>query len=348
MRYDRCVGMLCVCVWCIWCGICKGELPDGLALIAGQNGSEHTCRRILQDGESLKTLFDPEERSFYVNEPLQIRLIKKRELLLRFYSPRSVRNVVLWASLSSSGEQFKLAEFSYIPAFAEYRIPLSFLKTRCTYPTRSGGEIRLEKKDFDKETFKLEIESSDSYYRQLIATDCRWKISFGDYTGEHWRPLQPAHAREAVAVALNMAYLFSTNEFREMLGTCQGKFFKDNQGTEIDTKDLYNRIFNLPALVYGRVSGVNGLGGGTIFGLAEWCYLEHYADAGCITHTLFHEFAHCLGYTHEGNMTYENNLGRGWVSFCGELYRKLGMEKKLPVYSCRFLNTRNSGIAIKR
>lgn len=127
MRYDRRVGILCVCVWCIWCGICKGELPDGLVLITGQDESERVCHRILQDDESLKTLFDPEERSFYVNEPLQIRLVKKRELLLRFYSPRSVRNVILWARLSSSGEQFKLAEFSYIPAFAEYRIPLSFL-----------------------------------------------------------------------------------------------------------------------------------------------------------------------------------------------------------------------------
>ena len=50
-------------------------------------------------------------------------------------------------------------------------IPLSFLKSRCKYHTRSGREIPLEKKDFDKETFKLEIESSDAYYRQLTATD---------------------------------------------------------------------------------------------------------------------------------------------------------------------------------
>lgn len=344
MRYNRYVGILCVCVWCIWngTGICKGEIPDGLIRITEKAEVEKVYHKILQDDESLKILIDPRERAFYVDEPLQIRMTKKRELLLRFYSPRSIQNVILWGSLSASGEQFKLAEFSFIPAFAEYKIPLNFLKTGCKYTIRSGGEVQIEKDDFDKESFGVEIECSDPYYQKLTATPCHWKISFGAYSGEHWKPLLPAHAREAVAVAINMAYLFSTDEFWNMLESYQGKLFKDNSRTEVDVKDLYDRIFCLPALVYGQVTGVNGLGGGSIFGLAEWCYWEHYADAGCITHTLFHEFAHCLGYTHEGNMTYENNLGRGWVSICGELYRRLGIEQKLPVYSYRFLDTRNN------
>mgnify|MGYP006990144606 FL=1 len=50
---------------------------------------------MLQDNESSKILFDAEERSFYVNEPLQVRLVRKRHLLVRFFSPRPVNNVVI-------------------------------------------------------------------------------------------------------------------------------------------------------------------------------------------------------------------------------------------------------------
>lgn len=344
MCFFKSKGRLLFCFLCMWAGalpVYAKVIPEGLIRVAEEDFPKGIYRCMLQDEESPKILFDEEERSFQVNEPLQLRITRKQEFLLRFYSPREIRNVTVWARYKNSGNKFKLAEFAVIPAFAEFRIPLPFLRTDCLFRTAEGKEIVVPSRQRGEE-LKTEIECSDSYYRKLLFTKCHWEISFGAYSGKNWTPLLPAHAREAVAVALNMAYLFSTDEFRTELMSYKEKLYKDNQRNKVDVERLYENIFKLPALVYGHVTGVNGLGGGSVFGLAEWCYLEHYPDDNCITHTLFHEFAHCLGYTHEGNMTYENGLGKGWVALCGELYRKMGMEERLPVYSRSFLKTRQN------
>lgn len=340
MWWNSLVGKLFLCFVCVTGevnGVYAGKPVGTFRLTEKENGTE-MCRFILQDDEPSKVLFDEGQRSFYVNRPVQLRLRRKKELLLRFYSPRPVRNLIVWGKWKGMEEQVKLAEFELLPPFAEIPVPLLFTKNDAFYPTRSGGQLRV--KQCHVEELETEIECDDPYYLKIASSKCNWRVSFGEYRGKNWTPLLPAHAREAVAIALNLAYLFSSEEFVRELRTRQGKLYADNHRTEVDVEELYRRIFALKALVYGHVTGVNGLGGGSVFGLAEWCYLEHYADDTGVTRTIFHEFAHCLGYDHTGNMTYENGLGKGWVALCSRLYKKMGIQGELPVYSKRFLSTR--------
>lgn len=342
MRRIGKTGIFFLCVF-MFSALCRGEtVPAGLITVKEEDFGRDGYGFLLQDGESPEIMFDFSRRSFSVDRPLQMALTKDGKLSVRFYSPRSVRNVIVWLWCSSEKEWLKLAVFDVLPAFADFTIPLVSGGKDCWYETRSGTRAVVSLRRICKGKPLVEPECSDPYYRKLQIIRCRWKVCFGAYSGKNWRPLLPAHAREAVAVTLNIAYLFSTEEFREKLTAFRGRLFKDDRGTLVNVGKLYDNIFSLPVLMYGNVTGVNGLGGGHVLGLAEWCYLEHYADDKCVTHTIFHEFAHCLGYTHEGNMTYENGLGKGWVSMCGELYREMGMEKKLPVYSRKFLNTRAS------
>ncbi len=341
MWVEQCVGKSLLCVVCIVLSfvVCDGKPAEGEIRINSGSSYAETCRLMLQDNESSKILFDAEERSFYVNEPLQVRLVRKRHLLVRFFSPRPVNNVVIWGRWKGMPEQVKLAEFEVLPAFAEYLLPVPCIRKDAYFLTRSGRRVFVPEKR-QVEELETEIECTDPYFRKITSTKCHWRISFGAYQGKNWTPLLPAHAREAVAIALNLAYLFSTEEFKRELFAAEGRLYADNCRTQVDVEKLYKRIFELPALVYGHVTGVNGLGGGSVFGLAEWCYLEHYADDNCVTRTIFHEFAHCLGYNHAGNMTYENGLGKGWVALCSGLYTRMSIDEELPVYSRRFLSTR--------
>lgn len=150
--------------------------------------------------------------------------------------------------------------------------------------------------------------------------------------------MKASHTREAVAIALNMAYMFSSERFKTALYEF-GPLHSNNDKAEIDKTALLANVLNHRGLTFGYTTGVMGLGGGTTFGMHEVCYLEHYADDKSITETIFHEFAHCVGYGHAGNMTYEQT-GPGWITLCNNVYVALSLDKELPVYSRRFLHTR--------
>lgn len=125
----------------------------------------------------------------------------------------------------------------------------------------------------------------------------------------------PAHAREAVVLALNMSYMYFSEEFEKALNEF-GPLHSNNNNTPIDKSKLIQKCLKHSGLCFG-----------------------HYANDTNETHTVFHEFGHCLGYGHDGNMT-DEMTGPGWISLCADVYRSMYLKKELPVYSRRFMHTR--------
>ena len=88
----------------------------------------------------------------------------------------------------------------------------------------------------------------------------KWNIWFGKYSGSNWGNFRPHLAREAVALSLNMAAMFSSSLFDEELEKWRGKLINNEQIVDIDV--LKKKILNHGGLCYGRVVNVVGLGGG--------------------------------------------------------------------------------------
>lgn len=320
------------------------RFPDGFPIrLSTTDYNSQNTYYLLNDAEPSTVFFDANQRSFRVDQPLQITLDDDLWFQLRFYSPRALPEVTVWAKMEGYDEEFKLFVFEKIMPFQQFRMQLPFAMEDMTAITRSGKLIRImANPHLPKENLTLTIECDAPYYQTLKSIKSHWRIWYSDYglSGNWQWPLRVYHAREAVALALNMSYMYSTDEFARALQEF-GPLHSDNNKTLIDKNVLLRKAINHSGLRFGHCTTVYGLGGGETFGLHEEIFYEHYPDDKSITETIFHEFAHCIGYGHNGNMTYEQT-GPGWITLCHKVYTDLALAKKLPVYSRRFLHTRHA------
>lgn len=316
------------------------ESKYGLIRMSENDYNSDNTAYILQDGEPDSLLFNRNQRSFRVNAPLQISVTENQEFLFRFYSPRGIKNVIVWATIEGYEKELRFAEFTHIHPFQEFRIKIPFINNDKIYSTREGEEVIVSATpEINAKDFKFRIESADPVYQGMINVKPKWNIWFGKYSGSNWGSFGPHLAREAVALSLNMAAMFSTSLFEQELDKWKGKLI--NNGNIVDINTLKKQITNHSGFCFGRVVNVVGLGGGNTYGLGEYVYLTHYADDANGSDTPYHEMAHCLGYGHSGNMTYYPAEG-GFPTVCMKVYSQLSREKKLPVYSRRFLHTRRN------
>lgn len=316
------------------------RFPDGLPIhLTTSDYNNQNTYYLLNNDEPRTTFCSAAERSFYVDQPIQMTIDDELFFQLRFYSPRALSNVSIWATIDGYDEPFKLFFFDKIMPFQQFSMKLPFATENVMAVARSGKSIQImANPHLAPSSVSLEIECDEPYYHTLQSIKCHWYIRFVSWTSGYWQPLRVFEAREAVAIALNLSYMYSSDEFAKALHEF-GPLHSNNNKVEINKDALLAKVLKFGGFDFGRVSGVNGLGGGRTYGLANWCYIEHYADDTTETHTLFHEFGHCLGYDHVGNMTYEIT-GPGWQTLGRNVYIQLCIDKKMPVYSRRFLHTR--------
>ena len=137
----------------------------------------------------------------------------------------------------------------------------------------------------------------------------------------------------ATGLSYDMTYMFSTQDYIDAYEPWDGKFV--DSGRTITLEEILTRVNRQGGLMMGCVHGVLGLGGGQTFGMSQDRYYNFYPDTSPVggetfngaRQTIFHEFAHCLGYGHDGNMTY----GEAFTRFSAKVLVELGWAGRLPV-----------------
>ncbi len=316
------------------------ENESGKLYVAADQLWRHNPKMMFMADEPQEVFYDNSIRSFYANAPLQVFLNTEQKMQVKLYSPIAVKKVSVKGRFKKvSSEWVDLAYLEEVPAFADFSVPMPVTEQECVFLTESGRRIRVPaQKSLKADDLEIKIEADDDFMRKIATIDSHWYIRFSKYGADsghqYWRHMDPMLCRHGVALALNMAFMFSSQEFSDELDTYDG-ILKDNAGNNINLDALRNNIRNHGGLNLGRTAGVGGLGGGQTYGLANYCYTGVYHDAtapGANPHNyprqaMFHEYGHCLGYNHNSNMTY----GDKWTVLCAKVFVELGRAQKLPV-----------------
>lgn len=306
---------------------------------------------MFSDDEPRSTFYNASLRSFYVDQPLQVSINKNKELLVKFYSAIGIKNTKIMVRFKKySSEFFELAHYDEIPPYHESRMAIPIVSKSRVFTSKDGRNIVIPAQpNLSEESCELKVVTDDPYMKKIATITCHWSITFSGFSATeppttNWRHMTPALCREGVALASNMAFMFASTEFYNEMNRkgSDGSFFyklKDNSSVAIPHDVVMNKVKNHSGLNMGAVGGVNGLGGGTAYGLVPSRYWDNYWDAtppeSFHKTTAYHELGHCIGYGHSSTMTYGNQ----WTVLCSRVMFDLGKAAKLPVSSKWVLNT---------
>lgn len=323
-----------------------GGLSGLIHMAAPEDYTPENHLIMLQDDEPESVFLDPVQRSFDPRSPVQVSVTENRELQLRAFSPRRIRDLKIWASVEGYPDEFLLARFDVVPPFLEFRTPIPFVAADKEYTTAAGKTILILKNPhLGADDLALRIDCEDPYYKKFEGIKTTWKVHFSNFeypNHPYWLAMNPGHCREAVAMSLNMAYLFSTQEYQDSLRVNDRRFI-DNSLNALSAETLLSQSLTRPSFAWGTLHIQGGLGGGSTLGLQDVCFVGHYADDVSDNMALFHEFGHGMGYGHGSNTVISESDGKySWRQMCQSIYLRQSLAKELPVYSRRFMHNRRN------
>lgn len=308
---------------------------------------QHT--QILQDNETKDVYTNPAVRKFNTAQPLQLSITDDGQLHARFYSPRSLKNVLVKACIPAvSNEFFDLAYFDSIPGFADFYETLPLVERTSMCRTESGRLIEVPQMKASELTGAVfKAESTDPFWEKLQKIEHGWDIYWGLYGGDpdlenggpvgNWMGIRPVHCRESVALFLNFTYMIDMPEHEQILTENADKLYDDNKNP-IKVEKVLQQMRQKRTLQVGLVypgNGVIGLGGGSTFGAYQQAWFEHYWNSYSCS-IMFHELGHVMGYGHSSSFTY----GPWAEQLMNNFY--IQNISQFPIDSYSYLDSRNN------
>lgn len=293
---------------------------DGIVFATDLAYEESPHYSILSDSESKEVYYDPNQRSFYINQPLQVSIDEEARLHTRFYSVRPVKGMTVYARISQySSEWLKFAYFDEIPVLGDALFPLPFMTRDVVYYTESGKRVKIPRQEtFSNSQIEFKLASDDPYWKMLEKIKINWYLSFASFGGDpdaadgqpsgNWRAVRPVHIREYIAFFTNAAYMWELPDCEQTMHdyVAANGDFHDDQGQPVSVSTVMEQFRNMKSFKIGLIKpgGVAGLGGSGVYGLAQYILTHHYSNTYYCS-LAFHELGHCMGYLgHSSSFTY--------------------------------------------
>lgn len=293
---------------------------DGIVFATDLAYEESPHYSILSDTESKEVYYDPNQRSFYINQPLQVSIDEEARLHTRFYSVRPVKGMTIYARISQySSEWLKFAYFDEIPVLGDALFPLPFMTRDVVYYTESGKRVKIPRQEtFSNSQIEFKLASDDPYWKMLEKIKINWYLSFASFGGDpdaadgkpsgNWRAVRPVHIREYIAFFTNAAYMWELPDCEQTMHdyVAANGDFHDDQGQPVSVSTVMDQFRNMKSFKIGLIKpgGVAGLGGSGVYGLAQYILTHHYSNTYYCS-LAFHELGHCMGYLgHSSSFTY--------------------------------------------
>ena len=292
---------------------------DGTVFATARAYEESEHYSILSDSESKEVYYDASQRSFRINQPLQVRIDENAMLHTRFYSVRPVKGMTIYARISQySSEWLKFAYYEEIPMLGDALLPIPFMSRDVIYYTESGKRVKIPRQEtFTNSQIEFKLVSDDPYWKMIEQIKVNWYLSFASYGGDpdapdgqptgNWRGVRPVHIREYIAYFTNVAYMWELPECEQTMHdyvAANGEFHDDANRpvpvSTIMTKFRSMSSFKLGLIKPGTVAGLGGIG---VYGLAQYILNYHYSNTYYCS-LAFHELGHCMGYGHSSSFTY--------------------------------------------
>lgn len=324
------------------------DIKTGFIRIRPKDYFDYNADLMLMEDEQIHVLHDSTQRSFRLTEPLVLKT-DQNQLRLRLYSAVPSRNVDIYANFPSLGiDSVRLVHFDRVEALLDMLVPMTFTKREAQYLDIHGKRVSLPKMDIPS-NIEWFVKTDDPYLTRMSKLSLKkWDISFHD-----WENIWPSKAitpdlkcmRHAIAQMVNLALTLDSEEFAEEIAAREGQYIDSD--IHYNNEEIIERIHNICRFGLGATnptSGANGWGGGTHSGVSSMIInQEYYAkmyptenpDTPCNRERecFYHEFAHCLGFTHDGNMTY----GGAWTNTVGTAYLRAYKAGKIIFHSPDFI-----------
>ena len=318
------------------------DIKTGFIHIRPEDYFDYAADMMLMEDEPINVLHDATLRHFRLTEPLAL-TTSHNQLRVQLYSAAPSCNVDIYANFPALGiDSVRLVHFDRVEALLDMMVPMTFTKREAQYLDIHGKRVTLPKMDIP-EGIEWFVKTDDPYLTRMAALSLKkWDISF-----HNWEEVWPSKAitpdlkcmRHAFVQMINLALTFDSEEFAEEIAAREGQYVDSD--IHYSNEEIIDRIHNSFDCRYGLgasnpSSGANGWGGGIHAGytsmiIDQGYYAKMYPtvspDSPCNRERecFYHEFSHCLGFTHDGNMTY----GGVWTNTVGTAYLRASKAGKI-------------------